>query len=267
MFLHRARPAAQVSAEDPSGTAGPPSQADPEQPGRARLQALLAALGLEPSPAAPCPYLSGRESRIVVVRPQRLGAKLYRVFLDLNFRRLGGLVYRPECADCTECRQLRVRALEFRPSRAQRRCGRLNRDVSADTGVPEATPEKHAIYQRYLQARHDGQMNGSWQEFVESVYAGGPFTREVVFRVGGRMLGAGIYDVTPQALSAVYFYFDPELARRSPGVLNVLWLLGLCRSLAVPWLYLGYYVAGSHTMSYKKAFRPNETLGDEGRWR
>ncbi len=254
-----------MSAEDPHGTPDPNPQAAPS--GRARLAALLAALGLEPSAPAPCPYLSDRESRLVVVRPQRLPPALYQVFLDLNFRRLGDVVYRPECTGCRECRQLRVQALEFRPSRAQRRCARLNRDVTAETHAPEATPEKHAVYRRYLQARHDGQMDGSWQEFTEFVHTGCPFTREVVFRVAGRLLGAGIYDVTPQALSAVYFYFDPELARRSPGVLNILWLLEQCRQLAAPFLYLGYYVAGSRTMSYKRTFHPHETLGDEGRWR
>ncbi len=201
------------------------------------------------------------------MRPQRLPPSLYQVFLDLNFRRLGDVVYRPECLGCRECRQLRVRALEFRPDRAQRRCARLNSDVTAESQVPAATPEKHEVYQRYLQARHDGQMNGSWQEYLEFVHAGSPFTREVVFRLAGRLLGAGIYDVMPHALSAVYFYFDPELDRRSPGVLHILWLLEECRRLAAPWLYLGYHVAGSRTMSYKRAFRPNETLGDDGCWR
>ncbi len=187
--------------------------------------------------------------------------------MDLNFRRLGDVVYRPECGRCRECRQLRVRALEFQPSRAQRRCAARNRDVTSETHAPEAAPDKHVVYQRYLEARHEGQMSGTWQEFLELVNGVNPFTREVVFRVAGRFLGAGIYDVTPLALSAVYFYFDPELAQRSPGVLNVLWLLQQCRRLGAPWLYLGYHVSGCDKMSYKKTFRPNETLGDDGRWR
>ena len=201
------------------------------------------------------------------MRPQRLPAPLYQSFMDLNFRRLGDVVYRPACEGCRECRQLRVRAFEFRPSRAQRRCSRRNEDVAIETHAPEATPEKHLVYQRYLETRHDGQMTGTWQEFVEFVHSEHEFTREVVFRVAGRLLGAGIFDVTPLALSAVYFYFDPELARRSPGVLNVLWLLQQCRRLGAPWLYLGYHVSGCGRMSYKKAFRPNETVGDDGRWR
>ncbi len=87
------------------------------EPVRARLAALLESLGLEPSPPSPCPYLSGRDARLVALRPQRLTAPLYQALLDLNFRRLGGIVYRPQCEGCRECRQLRVEVSAFRPSR------------------------------------------------------------------------------------------------------------------------------------------------------
>ncbi len=239
----------------------------PSDDARARLHALVDSLGLEASPPSPCPYLEGRDSRLVALRPQRLTPGLYRLFLDLNFRRLGNIVYRPACEGCRECRQLRVDALAFRPSRAQRRAWKRNADVVAVAGPPEATAEKHAVYRRYLESRHDGQMSGSWKEFEDFLHETPPFTREVVFRAGGRLLGAGVYDATPQALSAVYFYFDPELSSRSPGTLNVLWLVEECRRVGAPWLYLGYHVAESPRMAYKAGFGPREILGDDGRWR
>lgn len=234
---------------------------------RTRLSQLVNALGLEPSAEAPCPYLPGRASRLVVVRPSGFSAPLYHAFLDLNFRRLGDVVYRPQCAGCRECRQLRVRVADFRPTRAQRRCLARNADIEIQTGPPQPTAEKHDVYRRYLEARHDGQMSGSLSEFREFLHAGAAFTEEVVFRAGGRLLGAGIFDVTPLALSAVYFYFEPELARRSPGVLNVLWLIEECRRRGAPWLYLGYHVPQCAVMAYKQGFRPYEVLGDEGDWR
>jgi leucyl-tRNA---protein transferase len=234
---------------------------------RARLAALVDSLGLEPSSPSPCPYLPGRDSRLVALRPERLSSGLYRLFLDLNFRRLGFVVYRPVCDGCRECRQLRVDVTRFRPTRAQRRCLRKNADASASSGRPEPTEEKHAVYRRYLEARHDGQMSGSWGEFRDFLHEAAPFTREVVFRLGERLLGAGIYDATPGALSAVYFYFDPDLGNRSPGTLNVLWLVDECRRLGAPWLYLGYHVAGSPSMAYKARFSPHEVLFDDGQWR
>jgi len=234
---------------------------------RARLARLVGGLGLEPSPPSPCPYLEGRDSRLVALRPNRLTPRLYELFLELNFRRLQDLVYRPQCDGCSECRQLRVDVAQFRPSRAQRRCLKKNADLVAETGKPLPSEEKHVLYRRYLEARHDGKMSGSWGEFLEFLHAAPAFTEEVVFRAGSRIVGVGIYDATPQALSAVYFYFDPELESRSPGTFNVLWLIDEARRRSLPWLYLGYYVAGSPRMAYKGDFHPHELLGDDLRWR
>jgi arginyl-tRNA--protein-N-Asp/Glu arginylyltransferase len=234
---------------------------------RARLARLLGTLGLEPSPPTPCPYLRGRESRLVALRPNRLSPQLYELFLELNFRRLQDLVYRPQCDGCRECRQLRIEVARFRPTRSQRRCLKRNDDVSVESGRLAPSEEKHALYSRYLQTRHDGSMNGSWSEFLEFLHAAPGFTQEVVFRLGGRLLGVGIYDVTPDALSAVYFYFEPELARRSPGTLNVLWLIEEARRRELAWLYLGYHVSGSPQMAYKAGFRPHQLLEPDGGWR
>ena len=239
----------------------------PDEDARARLAALVDGLGLEPTDPSPCPYLPGRDSRLVMLRPHRFRPALYHLFLDLNFRRLGHGVYRPECDGCRECRQLRVSVAGFRPSRAHKRCLRRNTDVVVEAGPPEATAEKHDVYRLYLGARHDGQMSGSWEEFADFLHEAPGFTREVDFRVGGRLIGAGIFDVMKEAVSAVYFYFDPAFEDRSPGTFNVLWLVGECRRLGVPWLYLGYCVAGSPTMAYKTSFRPHQLLGENGQWR
>jgi arginine-tRNA-protein transferase len=124
------------------------------EPARARLAAMLESLGLAPSTPAPCPYLPGRDSRLVVVRPERLSPALYQLFLDLNFRRLGAVVYRPQCEGCLECRQLRLDVAAFRPNRSQRRCRRRNDDVVAKLGTPEPTDEKFEVYQRWDLRRH-----------------------------------------------------------------------------------------------------------------
>jgi arginine-tRNA-protein transferase len=68
-------------------------------------------------------------------------------------------------------------------------------------------------------------------------------------------------------MSAVYFYFDPDLDDRSPGTFNVLWLLEECRRRGIPWLYLGYHVTGGRGMAYKTTFRPHQILGADGVWR
>jgi arginine-tRNA-protein transferase len=233
---------------------------------RRRLGELIGRLALRPDQPAPCPYLPGRKARFVYLRPRSLAPGVYHLLMDLNFRRLGAIVYRPQCDACRECRQIRIDVAWFRPNRAQSRCLRRNADVTASWGEPQATRAKHDVYERYLAARHEGQMSGAWEEFAQGLYDDSPLAREVVFRTQGRLLGAGIVDIEPEAMSAVYFYFDPDLAGRSPGTLNVLELVQECRRRAIPWLYLGYHVAGSASMSYKAAFRPHQLLGDDGRW-
>ena len=181
----------------------------------------------------------------MALRPNRLTPALYELFLELNFRRLSDLVYRPQCDGCRECRQLRVDVRSVPPEPRQRRCLKRNADVVAETGTPAPSEEKHALYRRYLEARHDGKMSGSWDEFSSSSTRRRPSPRRWCSGAGARLVGVGIFDATPLALSAVYFYFDPELEPRSPGTFNVLWLIEEARRRALPWLYLGYYVAGS----------------------
>lgn len=242
-------------------------QAGLEHERRVRQVALaLARARLAPGEAFPCPYLPGREARhvIIAVPPPRPGA--YHALMDLNFRRMGPVYYRPQCDLCRECRMLRVRVAEHRPTRAQRRCAARNSDLEVEVGPPRASEEKRALYARYLEERHDGRTQDAREEFDGFLYRAPPGTLEICYRAGGRLIAVGLADVEPLALSAVYCYYDPDQTARSPGVFNVLWLIGECRRRGVPHLYLGYYVAGSRKMAYKASFRPHEVLTPDGRW-
>jgi leucyl-tRNA---protein transferase len=230
------------------------------------LAEALALHGPQPGPPFPCPYLRSRRARHVTLRLPPSGPGLYRSLLDLNFRRSGPVFYRPACDGCAECRMLRVPVADFVPSRAQRRALARNRDVAVSFAPPAPTEGKRRLFARYLEARHDGQMDGSWEEFLDFLYATPLETLEVEYRVSGRVLAAGIADLEPGAMSAVYCYFDPDEPRRSLGVLNVLTLIEESRRRGLPYLYLGYFVAGARTMAYKAEYRPCEVLTGEGPW-
>lgn len=219
-----------------------------------------------PGPPFPCPYLEGREARHQTLLASTCPPGLYSRLMDLNFRRLGPFVYRPACDECAECRQLRVPVATFRPSRSQRRCLGRNRDLSIAPGRPELTDEKLELYERYLRARHDGQMTGSREELEGFLYVSGIETIEVCYRLDGRLVAVGIADVEPRSLSAVYCYFDPERPARGLGTFNVLWLLREARRRGAGHVYLGYYVAGAPTMEYKAGYRPCEVLRADGTW-
>lgn len=220
----------------------------------------------EPGPPFPCSYLPDRLARHQTLLAGTLAPGVYHALMDLNFRRLGGLVYRPACDACVACRQIRVPVASFAPSRAQRRCRARNADVAIVTGAPSLTDEKADLYRRYLTRRHDGQMDGSAGELERFLYTECARSIETCYRLDGRLVAVGIADVEPQALSAVYCYFDPDRSERGLGVLNVLCLIDEARRRDVPWVYLGYFVAGSRTMAYKAGYRPCEALTPDGRW-
>jgi arginine-tRNA-protein transferase len=216
-----------------------------------------------------CSYLKGRMARSVFVDPQLpLDAARYGSLLDLGFRRSGNYVYRPACSACQECRPVRVPVAAFMPDRAQRRCARRNADlrITLESGLDG---EHYALYRRYLQARHpaggmDPDDREAFHAFLSSTW--GSCDILAARDAGGRLLAGGVVDRVPQGLSAVYSWFEPEAARRGLGTFMILAEIGRARALGLPYLYLGYWVAGSATMDYKRRFRPLEVLGPAG-WR
>jgi arginine-tRNA-protein transferase len=232
------------------------------RPGLARA---IERAALPASDPHPCSYLPGRSARSIAFLPGPLPPGVYHGLMDLNFRRSARIFYRPSCGGCRECRAIRLPVERFETDRSQRRCWRRNRDLSVQLGLPAPTAEKHALYARYLRERHGGEMDRSWEEFRSFLYQSPIETLEVTYRLGERLMAVGILDVEPEALSTVYSYFDPDERARGLGTFNVLWTLEHARARGIPYVYLGYYVAGSASMSYKARFRPHELLMD-GRW-
>lgn len=217
----------------------------------------------------PCSYLERRLARSVFVDPQlKLDASRYGALLDLGFRRSGNYVYRPACSACQQCRPVRVPVAEFVSDRGQRRCLRNNADLSC-TLRAELDDEHYELYRRYLRARHPGggmdpEDREAFHAFLSSTWG---HTEVIAVRDrSGRLLAGGVADRVPQGLSAVYSWFDPDEPRRSLGTYLILLEIERARALGLPYLYLGYWVAGSPSMDYKRGFRPLEVLGPRG-WR
>lgn len=219
------------------------------------------------TPEQPCAYLPGRRSRTRAFLAEQLPGELYRQFMDAGFRRSGQILYQPACRGCRACLPIRIPVDLFKPSRSHRRIWRRNADLQVREVRPFPSAEKFELYTRYQLQWHDGAMAGDREDFEQFLYQSPVPGIELEYRTSdGRLVGAGIADISSASLSSVYFYFEPTEARRSLGTFSILYEIELARRLGINHYYLGYWVAGCRRMEYKATFRPHEVLQPDGLW-
>lgn len=219
-----------------------------------------------------CGYWPERLARDLVFDPRDPRMKQwYPLALGWGFRRSGDIVYRPQCARCRACVPVRIPIARFAPDRSQRRCLARNASVAMRVLPAERTDEQLALYRRYLSARHagggmDAHGAAEFDQFLVGSWSDGRF---IELREGGpegRLLAVAVTDVVDDALSAVYTFYEPELAHRGLGTLAILRQIEWARDTGRRHLYLGYWIDGHRKMDYKRRFRPLE--GFDGReWR
>ena len=218
----------------------------------------------------PCGYWPGREARDLVLDPRdpRLPL-LYPMALQWGFRRSGDIVYRPSCNGCRACVPVRVPVAEFAPDRSQRRCLARNADVDAHIVAPACIDEYLALYRRYLSTRHagGGMDDHGALEFEQFLIGAWNESRFLELRERGshRLLAVAVTDLVPDALSAVYTFYDPDESDRGLGTLGVLRQLEWAARDGRGHLYLGYWIAGHPKMDYKRRFSGLQMLRD-GCW-
>ena len=214
------------------------------------------------TPEHDCAYLSGQRSKTLFLDPYaRPDDTLFQHLLGVGFRRSGDHVYRPNCPACRACVPVRIPVDEFRPRRNQRRC--LQRNVESTEVVvkpPELDPAHYQLYLRYTGERHEdgGMADADEDRYLEFLTTRCCKTLFVEFRRQRQLMAVAVTDLLPNALSAVYTFFDPALGRFSPGVFAILWQIDEARRRGLKHLYLGYWIEDSTKMRYKDEYRPLE---------
>ncbi len=225
------------------------------------------------APPGRCGYLPDQVWRLEYDLVRCLNPAEYMERMHQNWRRFGNALFRPRCPACTACRALRVDVARFRPTRSQRRARAANAGVIRRTvGTPAAAPATLDLYDRYhaFQARTKGwpaQAPRDEASFTSS-FVDNPFpAQEWRYFLGDTLVGVGYVDDLPGGLSAIYFFHDPAERPRSLGTWNVLSILEEAARRQIPYVYLGYFVAGCPAMEYKTRFVPNQLLHPDGQWR
>lgn len=216
-----------------------------------------------------CGYYPERQARNLVLDPDSpYLARAYTNAVDHGFRRSSAHVYRPHCPQCDACVASRIDVARFQPDRNQRRCLTRNADLEIQTVPGRYHDDAFQLYARYLGARHgDGPMaNPSAQEFERFLVSDWGSTVFIEFRLKQELLAVAVTDVLPQGLSAVYTFYAPEQPRRSLGTFAILQQIALAQRRNLPFVYLGYWLAGHPKMDYKQRFSALQVLR-EGHWR
>jgi leucyl-tRNA---protein transferase len=212
-----------------------------------------------------CGYLSAETARLRYRVLIGVTAEQHEALLTRGWRRFGYEWFRPVCPACSACRSLRIPVAAFTPSRSQRRTLQRNRDIHVVVQAPTITDEHVQLYNAY---HADMQQRRGWprdritpltyfQRYIGGEWA---FAREFLYYKHNRLVGVGLADLTPRALSSVYFFHDPAWRPLAPGVFSVLQQLAYAQRQGLQYHYMGYWIAACPSMAYKAQYRPHELL-------
>jgi len=227
---------------------------------------------------APCPYLEGRHERKVFTH--LVGQKapaLNDILTQGGFRRSQNIAYRPACENCRSCISVRVCVDQFLWTRSFKRQWKRSRDLIGTRLPPSPSSEQYDLFKEYLVSRHDsgGMTEMSILDYAMMIEDTHVETMVVEYRRrgpdtfitnagDGPLLAVALTDVLSDGLSMVYSFFDPQAEASGLGTFMILDHIDRARKMRLPYVYLGYWVEGSHKMAYKERFRPQEHLGPDG---
>jgi arginine-tRNA-protein transferase len=210
-----------------------------------------------------CSYLDGKKARTLFVDPEFSIDKEFHTRLnEIGFRRSGAHLYRPHCENCEQCVPCRIVVNEFEPNSRFRRVMNKNNDLVVNPVASIASNEHFNLYEAYINDRHnDGDMYPPSREQYQSfLLTRRPDTLYLEIRQQDKLVGVMICDRLLNALSAVFTFYDPSLAKRSLGTFAILWQIEAAKRLKLAHLYLGYWIKDCKKMNYKSQYQPYELL-------
>lgn len=214
-----------------------------------------------------CPYLEDKISISESMLISEIDDDDLNYLLSLGFRHFGEIFFRPMCGSCRSCIPMRISVRQFSPSKSVRRLYNRNKNFKVTLEKPVPSKETFELYKQHKK-RFKLQFNESYELYVKSFFYPPEFNfnRVLAVRDGSRLVALTHLDVTTNAMSAIYCYFDENYNRFSPGKFSVYKEIEIAAELGIRWLYLGYYVPRNRHMQYKIQFKPNQIMTANHTW-
>ncbi len=216
-------------------------------------------------PRDTCAYLPEETSALEYRVIPDATAEDYAQLLHRGWRRHGMYFFRPKCENCNQCRSLRIAVDDFRPTKSQRRNLKKNADIQVQVARATVTRDHIRLFNAYhldMTERRDWpEHQVIADEYFQSFLAGGwDFAYEFRYFRNDKLVGLGLVDIVPGAMSSVYFFHDPSWRSDGPGTFSIQQEIEFARNYGVEHVYLGYWIEACPSMTYKARFGPHEVL-------
>lgn len=163
---------------------------------------------------------------------------------------------------------LRIDLERFALTRSQKRVLAKNRDTKVELRPTEADEIKEELFRKHSR-RFRENVPGSLDDFLSPAPATVPcLNLELcIYLAEKRLVGVTFLDSGKHATSAVYAIFDPAEAKRSLGILMMLYSIQFSREQGYRYYYPGYAYQEPSSYDYKKHFQGLEYLDWDAGWK
>jgi len=213
-----------------------------------------------------CPYFYDKSCDIHYKIVSGCSIKEFYKMLERGWRRFGNTFFVPVCANCVECKTIRINIKDFKFKKSHKRVINKNKDLQIILQKPTISADHITLYNRYHSYMSykkwwpQNQINadGYHKSYIEGA---NDFGYELLYFYKDRLVCVGLLDIVPQkAISAVYTFYEPSFSKRSLGKFNILTQIMLSKNMDIPYWFPGYWIKDHDSMGYKEEYKPFDIL-------
>ncbi len=212
-----------------------------------------------------CSYLDNQQQTTLYKVIDNCSAAYCQELIERGYRRFGKMYFRPDCATCDECKSIKIDVEKFKFSKSQRRVIKKASKIKSYIQRPSMSKTHLELFEKYHLYMKDKKgwehnpttVQGYYGSFVD---AHNDFGYEILYYIDDILIGVDLIDVLQDGISSIYFYYDPDYIQYSLGKLSLYNQIMYAKNSNKKWIYLGYYVEGCPSLSYKSHYKPYLTL-------